>query len=119
MAEKGLSWRAGLVLTVAMIAALIGIKSCMGSGPYAADALSMCRQAIKAASANPSAAKIPSANNIGPEGGEFRFSWPHGSGLQLQNGYGAMIDTGATCSVSADGKRITFLFLNDEVLIGG
>lgn len=79
------------------------------------DALELCRQAIRNASINPNTAVVPWRDGLADQRG-WTYSWPHNSGLQLQNGFGAMVAGVATCKVSATSHAITTLTINGHIL---
>lgn len=69
-----------------------------------------CAAAIRGASKNPTSAKIPYAKTRGD-----LTAWAHGDGLRLQNQYGAMIDTTASCITDGRGT-VTGLSINGETI---
>ncbi len=77
------------------------------------DALLLCQQAITQTATNPSSAVVPYAADHGGKG-EHYFAWPKGAGLTLMNGFGAHVDSSASCITTADGKTITSLTINGE-----
>lgn len=74
-----------------------------------------CKAVVLNLAKNPSSAKIPRIKPINEGPGRVQYSWGRGSGLTMQNGYGAMIDTRVGCVLkdgglhilSVDGKGIT------------
>src|SRR6185312_3692474 len=84
--------------------------------PYEIQAQLACDKAIKAASANPSAAHIPYTPNMASAGG-YMFQWKKGDGLTLQNGFGAKLDTAVTCVVAEDGATVIGLVVDGKKLI--
>jgi hypothetical protein len=77
------------------------------------EALTFCQETIRSQSLNPSNAEIPYSKNSGSRG-EYSFSWPTASGLLLQNAFGAMISSSASCSVNKQTGRITLLTINGK-----
>ena len=70
-------------------------------------ALETCVQAIKLSSRNSETARVPAEVNVSETPDEFAFAWPRGQGLQLQNGFGAMLDAQATCLTDSTGKILS------------
>jgi len=70
-----------------------GSSSGVGGSYYA------CTNAIRSRAKNPSSVTIPYAQ---PKtvGSSTTFEWRRGSGLTMQNGFGAKIDVGAICETS-------------------
>lgn len=96
------------IVSLALVTLVVG---CGGGEPSPqAVAQHACKQAILAAAKNPSAAKVPLGKNIGGY-----LSWPHGHGLRLQNDFGAMIDSTASCFTDGRGK-VTGLSINGETI---
>ena len=77
----------------------------------------LCADAIRLSAKNPSSAKIPHPQQRGrnADGPGFVINWPHGNGLRLQNGFGAMVDTTASCTVT-DGRVTRLLLDGNEML---
>lgn len=71
---------------------------------------SVCAEAIRGASENPTAAEIPYVKTL-----NGLTSWPRGSGLRLQNQFGAMIDTTASCITDGRGN-VTGLSISGETI---
>lgn len=110
------AWQWWMLAAVCVVVAIVVYMAPPARPNHTVNARMNCEMAIKASAKNPSAAKIPHVRNQGA-GGEFYFAWPHGSGLRLQNGFGAMIDTSAACTVSANGRTVTSLSINGETII--
>ncbi|WP_180188109.1 hypothetical protein [Achromobacter insuavis] len=77
------------------------------------DAITACQLALRGAAMNPSQAKIPYRKPT-ESGGSYLVSWPLGAGLQLQNGFGALIDASAACDYSVSLGRVTALTVNGK-----
>lgn len=76
-------------------------------------ALRLCQYAIKRMAKNPSSANIPwAADHVTSQG--HSFDWPLGSGLTMMNGFGAQLDTSASCQTSADGAHLVSLELDGK-----
>jgi hypothetical protein len=71
-----------------------------------------CAAVLKALAKNPSSARIPRARAIDIGDGHVQYDWRHGDGLALQNGFGAMIDTTASCVLN--NGALWILVLNDD-----
>ncbi|MFD1709820.1 hypothetical protein FVQ98_14200 [Ottowia sp. GY511] len=84
----------------------------------AAGALLHCQTAIRRASRNAQRAVVPSVPQSFPlDADQYGFEWKSGSGLQLQNGFGAMLDTYATCVVSKRDLEIDWLEIGSETVV--
>lgn len=68
-----------------------------------------CQRAIREASRNPSAAKIPAPSHYSQTERGWRVAWRRGDGIRLQNGYGALIDHGAVCDTDRTGRVVLSL----------
>ena len=44
----------------------------------------------------------------------YQFKWDRMSGLQMQNGFGAMMPVTAKCAVDKSTRQITLLTVNDQ-----
>lgn len=86
------------------------------AGIDAASAFVICENAIRSASVNPSTAVVPHARAI-DNGQSWRYVWLRDAGMQLQNGFGAMVGAAGACSVDKASGRITQLYVNGETLI--
>ena len=81
------------------------------------DAEVLCQEAIRRAAKNPSGAKIPpgSSRGVNADGPGYVVNWSHGAGLRLQNGFGALIDTTASC-VAVNNRVISLVLDGEKVL---
>lgn len=75
-----------------------------------------CQKAIKRASLNASKAVVP-YRPAARSGADYLVSWSGGSGLQLMNGFGAMLDASASCIYNASSRNVTALSINGKSLI--
>lgn len=85
-------------------------------GATSIDALTECQLAIKKASLNSEAARVP-YRDVRTTDPEFVISWPRGSGLLLQNEFGTMIESSASCAFDRRLQRITVLTINGKDVI--
>ncbi len=86
------------------------------TAPYEIQALAACSKALKRAAKNPSGINIPYTTDLATAGG-YMFNWDKGDGLTMQNGFGAKIDTQATCVVAEDGTTVIGLVVDGKKLI--
>lgn len=86
------------------------------SDPRKTDAVTACQVALRGVATNPSKANIPYREPQGT-GGDFLVSWPIGAGLQLQNGFGALVDASASCIYSVPKGRVTALSVNGKSVL--
>ena len=113
---KGLIAAAGICMMLIVIA--VNQISGQSSDDQEAGALLHCQIAIRRASLNGAQAVVPKVRNVYPATeGQYAFDWKGGSGLQLQNGYGAMVDTYATCLVSKKDLEIDRLLIGSDTVI--
>lgn len=113
---KGLVTAAGISMMFIVIAA--NQQPAQSSDGQEAGALLHCQIAIRRASLNGARADVPTVRNVYPATeGQYAFDWKGGSGLQLQNGFGAMVDTYATCLVSKKDLEIDRLLIGSDTVI--
>lgn len=78
-------------------------------------AVTACQDALRGAAINPSRAIIPYRGPVKSDG-VYLVSWPSGTGLQLQNGGGTLVDASASCDYSASHGKVTTLTVNGKVV---
>lgn len=100
-------WVVAAVILVAVLGAGLAFKGRLSPEP---SAYAACAAEIRSASTNPSAAKIPYVKTRGE-----LTAWAHGDGLRLQNQYGAMIDSSASCITDAEGRVIGLTINGDQI----
>lgn len=119
MASKGMKvtgWIVGLlVFFLAVIFALSASEQ--SKHPGMTEAYDRCEQAVRLTAKNPTTAKIPNVRIDGRyRSYGYDFEWPIGTGLQMQNGFGAMIDTQATCGYNTATKSVVYLVIDDKTV---
>jgi len=107
-------WAACVVAVAAVLAVAYLYRGTLPSGS-GGPAFVNCSNSIRSAVSNPSAAVIPYIPNRGTRGDGY-YAWTHGSGLRLQNEFGALIDSTASCTTDINGT-ITSLSVNGESIL--
>lgn len=96
-----------------VLAAMMFVAGCTSREDRAQElAFSSCAAKLKDVAKNPSSARIPAASSLSVQDRGLRLEWNHGSGLAFTNGFGALLDTTATCSTSSDGVRVRELIVD-------
>lgn len=103
------------ILAVALIS--ISMLGCSNPEKTAEiNAVTNCREMLRNAAKNPSSAEIPGPDVTKKHENYRSFSWTHGKGLRFMNGFGAMIDSAATCETSLDGTHVKNLLIDDDLV---
>jgi hypothetical protein len=82
-----------------------------------ADAVALCRDAIRAHSRDPERAEVPYVEGLA-RGDEILLAWNGGTRmLRLRNGLGLEVASTGSCVVSVSGKRVTLLTIDGKTVI--
>lgn len=84
------------------------------SDQAASTAFDVCSKAVRSLAKNPSASQVPEGVVSTDGQGAFIVDWRMGSGLALQNAFGAMLDTTSTCLV--ENGLVSFLALDEKTV---
>ena len=100
-----------------LISILAGVSSCSNPETSAqVEAMTNCREMLRNAAKNPSSADIPGPDIVKKYDAYRSLKWTHGQGLRFMNGFGAMLDSSATCETSLDGTHIKNLLIDNELI---
>lgn len=118
-------WKKGASYVALAALMAYGVSSCFGPAKTPAEpfgssesgALSVCQSALKAVSRDPETAEVPCVANQG-SGSEFYFAWGISTKpVRMKNGFGALLSTGASCTVNKQTGKITGLTLDGKTVM--